>query len=212
MSMKKGHMMELIKSLIHDAAVEQLTKKRAANPHDPPSLSDEELDKILFYGGMEPLHESFDGAAKIGTSDVKEFENQMYAIISNIPNAILSFDKQPNGHSILLKNAGSSVDVVSSGKITFGSEGAMTWMFSIPNGLRLSTDGLQITQANRDLIADLSNYYTTWQKDWRQKLLAPDGGETSDAMEAGVDAPTTGATPEGSATGASAPPEGAPTV
>lgn len=212
MSMKKGHMMELIQRLIHDEAVQQLKKKRAASPHDPPDMSDEDLDNILFYGGM---NESFDSTAAIGTSDVKEFENQMHDVVKNIPNAILSFDKQPNGHSILLKNGGNAVNVVASGKIAFGSEGDITWMFSIPNGLRLSTEDLQITQSNRDLIADLSNYYTTWQQDWRQKLLAPDGGEDAEMeMDPAMaqPGPAGGAAPEVSAQPAAAPQGGAPAI
>lgn len=183
MSMRKGHMMELIQRLIHDEAIEQLKMKKAASPHDAPDMSDDELDLMLFHGGMEPMNESFDGTAKIGTSDITEFENQMHAIISNVPNAILSFDKQPNGHSILLKNGGQSVDVVASGKIAFGNEGNITWMFSIPNGLRLSTEGLQITQENRDIVTNMFDYYNTWQKDWRQKLLAPDQGASSEEQE-----------------------------
>lgn len=176
--MRKGDMMELIQRLIHDEAIVQLKKKRNASPHDPPSMSDDELDLILFHGGMEPMNESFENTAKIGTSDITEFENQMHDMLSNIPNAILTFDKQANGRSILLKNGNGSVDVMASGKIEFGNEGRMTWMFSIPNGFRISTDdGIQITQENRDVFSDMFNYYSTWQKDWRQKLLAPDGGE-----------------------------------
>ena len=194
MSMKKGHMMELIQRLIHDAAVEQLKKKKARSPHDPPDMSDDELDKILFYGGMERLSESFDKVPKISSSDITGFEQEMSNIVSNIPNAVLSFDRQPNGYSILLKNGGQQVNVVASGKITFGNEGTMTWMFSIPNGMRISTNGLEITQSNRDMVSDMANYYNTWQKDWRQKLIAPDGGASeqepsADAFKAPAGAP-----------------------
>lgn len=178
-------MMELIQRFIHDEALAQLRKKRSASPHDPPSMTDDELDLILFHGGVEPMNESFDGTAKIVTSDITEFENQMHEILANIPNAILTFDEQQNGHSILLKNGNGSVDVMASGKIEFGNEGKMTWMFSIPNGLRISSTMLQITQENRDVFSDMFNYYTTWQKDWRQKLLAPNQGEdTETAMDA----------------------------
>lgn len=202
MSMRKGQMMELIQRLIHDEAIGQLKKKRSASPHDPPSMSDDELDLILFHGGMEPVNESFDNTPKIGTSDITEFENQMHEMLSNVPNAILTFDNQANGHSILLKNGNGSVDVMASGKIEFGNEGQMTWMFSIPNGLRISTTGIQITQENRDVFSDMFNYYNVWQKDWRQKLLAPNGGESDldtgvdpDAMQQGAAPPAGGEQP-----------------
>lgn len=199
MSMTKGHMMKLIQELIHDEALSQLKKKRAASPHDPPQMNDDELDIVLFHGGMNPISESFDNTAKIGTSDISEFENQMHEMLSNIPNAVLTFDKQPNGYSILLKNGNGAVDVMSSGKITFGNEGEMTWMFSIPNGLKISTKDIKITQENRDIFSDMFNYYNTWQKTWRQKLLAPnaeqedeDMGMDTGSMQQGAGAPQAG--------------------
>lgn len=176
-------MMELIQKLIHDAAVEQLRKKRKVSPHEAPSLSDEEMDHILFNGNMDGqtsrpfgMRESFDDTAKIGTSDITQFEQQMNDMMANVPNAVLTFDQQKNGQIIMLKNEG-AISVVSSGKIAFGTEGEVTWMFSIPNGFRIQTEGLEVTQSNKDTITNLANYYDTWQRDWRQKLLAPDGGK-----------------------------------
>lgn len=176
--MKKGQMMELIQRLIHDAAVEQLKKKpvKRVSPHEPPDMSDDELDLVLFHGGMAHLNESFDETAKINASDITAFEQEMNDMVANIPNAVLTFDPQDNGYSIMLKNGGQTIDVVASGTIAFGNEGEMKWMFAIPNGFRVNTDGLEITQANRDLFANMANYYDSWQKDWRMKLRAPDGG------------------------------------
>ena len=198
--MKKGHMMELIQRLIHDAAVEQLRKKRKASPHDPPKMTEDELDKIIFDGNMDTdvrsmrMSESFDSLAKISPSDITEFERQMNDMVATVPNAILSFDKQKNGYSIMLKN-GQPISVVASGKVTFGSEGELIWMFSIPNGFRVQTEDLEVTQVNRDLVSNMSNYYDVWQKDWRQKLLspaseegqAPDGGPDKFRGNGGVD-------------------------
>lgn len=181
--MRKGQMMEFIQRLIHDAAIEQLRKKKTVSPHEAPDMSDEELDKILFHGGMDKISESFDNTPKIKSSDITTFEQEMNNMLVNIPNAVLAFDQQKNGYSIMLKNEGQTIGAVASGKITFGNEGSMTWMFSIPNGFRMETDGLQITQANRDLFSDMANYYDSWQKSWRQKLNAPDGGQGMEAQK-----------------------------
>lgn len=182
-------MMELIQRLIHDAAVDQLKKKPAkwVSPHEPPDMSDDELDLMLFHGGMAHLNENFDETAKINASDISAFEQQMYTMVADIPNAVLRFDPQDNGYSIMLKNGGQSIDVVASGTISFGNEGEMKWMFAIPNGFRINTDGLQITQANRDLFANMANYYDSWQKDWRQKLLNPSGASMEDEKGQGPD-------------------------
>lgn len=200
-------MMTLIQKLIHDAAVEKLRKRKTVSPHEAPEMSMEELDRVLFDGNMERgearpfgIRESFDQVAKINTSDITEFERQMNEIVANSPNAILSFAQQKNGYPIMLKNEG-AVSVVANGKIVFGNQGEMTWMFSIPNGFRIQTDDLQVDQSNKDIITNLANYYDTWQKDWRQKLLSPDGGQDSDEEQVGNDfrstpgAPTMGTEP-----------------
>ncbi len=207
--MRKGQMIELIQKLIHDEAVGQLKKKRAASPHDPPDLSDEELDGILFHGGMPTLKEDFDRVAKINQSDITAFEQKMNEIVSGSQNAVLNFDQQKNGHSILLKNE-NGVSVVASGNISLGGDGEIRWMFSIPNGFRVETSGLKVTPMNRDLIADMANYYDSWQKDWRAKLLAPDGGESMQAANGqGPAAPMAGQQGEMPG-GPEAPPGGAP--
>jgi len=184
--MKKGQMMELIQKLIHDAAVEQLRKRKKVSPHEAPEMTIDELDKILFDGNMERDNsrrfgiregdEKFENIAKINSSDITDFQNKMNEIVANSPNAVLSFDQQPNGYVIMLKN-GDPINVVANGKIVFGNQGEMTWMFSIPNGFRVQTEGLQIDQSNKDIITNLANYYDTWQKDWRQKMLSPNGGD-----------------------------------
>lgn len=184
--MRKGHMMELIQKLIHDAAVEQLRRRKKVSPHEAPEMSADELDRILFDGNMErdgsrpfgirESHGRFDQMAKINSSDITDFETKMNEIVAESPNAVLSFEQQPNGYSIMLKN-GDPISVVANGKIVFGNQGEMTWMFSIPNGFRMQTEGLQIDQSNKDIITNLANYYDTWQKDWRQKMLSPTGGE-----------------------------------
>ncbi len=214
--------MELIQKLIHDAAVEQLRKRKAVSPHEAPEFSEGEFDKILFHGNMdrtEPhpfgIRESFEQEAKINSSDITEFEQQMNDIVANSPNAVLSFEKQKNGYSIMLKNEG-AISVIANGKIQFGTEGEMTWLFSIPNGFRIETNGLMITQGNKDIITNLANYYDTWQKDWRQKLLAPDGGKGNEEVQGGPDdfkappgAPTMGGEPQ-NPQGAQAPMGGTP--
>lgn len=194
--------MELIQKLIHDEAVQQLRKKKAVSPHDPPDMEDGELDHILFYGGIDQLRESFDKTARINVSDITQFEQQMSEIVSDIPNAVLKFDKQKNGYSIMLKNEGETT-AVASGSITLGNEGSVMWMFSLMNGFRFTTEGLNVTQSNRDLIANIFDYYNTWQKDWRQKLIAPDGGASMEAdqqvpPETQTGSALTGAAPDAS--------------
>lgn len=190
--MRKSDMMELIQKLIHDAAVEQLRKRKKVSPHEAPEMTVDELDKILFDGNMDRdgsrkfgIRENdskFDNVAKINSSDITDFENKMNDIVANSPNAVLSFERQNNGYSIMLKN-GNPISVVANGKIIFGNQGEMTWMFSIPNGFRVQTDGLQIDQSNKDIITNLANYYDTWQKDWRQRMLSPNGGKDEDSAE-----------------------------
>ncbi len=205
--MNKGQLMELIQRFIREAAVEQLKKRNRVSPLAPPDMSDDELDIVFFHGNMrDNLKESFDSAAKINASDITEFEQQMSETVANIPNAVLSFDKQRNGYSIMLKNEG-TISVVASGKITFGSEGEMTWMFSIPNGFRIQTEQLQITNSNRDLISEMANYYNTWQKDWRQKLIAPDQGEGDQEGDEMADMKTPPGAPGQPGMEAGAPPE-----
>lgn len=190
--MRKSDMMELIQKLIHDTAVEQLRKRKKVSPHEAPEMTVDELDKILFDGNMERdsarrfgIRENeakFDNIPKINSSDITDFENKMNEIVANSPNAVLSFEQQANGYSIMLKN-GDPISVVANGKIVFGNEGEITWMFSIPNGFRIHTEGLQIDQSNKDIITNLANYYDTWQKDWREKMISPDGGKKEEAPE-----------------------------
>lgn len=190
--MRKSDMMELIQKLIHDTAVEQLRKRKKVSPHEAPEMTVDELDKILFDGNMDRdgsrrfgIRENdakFDNVAKINSSDITDFENKMNDIVANSPNAVLSFERQKNGYSIMLKN-GDPISVIANGKIVFGNQGEMTWMFSIPNGFRIQTEGLQIDQSNKDIITSLANYYDTWQKDWRQRMLSPDGGDSQEGAD-----------------------------
>lgn len=191
--MRKGEMIELIQRLIKDEAVAQLKKRRKASPHDPPQMSDDELDSILFHGGMPVINEDFDRTAKINQSDITAFEQKMHEIVSNTQNAVLSFDQQPNGHSILLKKS-NGIMVMASGNIKFGSEGELRWLFSIPNGFTIGTAKLKINPTNKTLISDLADYYDSWQKDWRAKLLAPDqGASLEDGQTQAPPSPTAGA-------------------
>lgn len=187
--MKKKDLLELIRGQVRNAAVTHLQGRKNGTPIKEDPFNETEFDTILFNGNYADggikrhfgIHEStFESTPKIQTNDIKEFEIQFQNIISNTPNANLVFDKQKNNYSIMLKKQPSGISVYASGKILCGNEGEIRWFFSIPNGLRIETGGLEINQDNKNLFADMADYYDIWQKEWRLKLSSPDGGASTE--------------------------------
>lgn len=180
--MRKSELISLIKDAIRDRAVSKLSGNGAPKKKEEP-FDENHFDSLLFNGGYAEgirrhfgIHESQE-RVKVQLSDIKGFESEMQNLISPIPNATLTFDKQKNGYSMMIKNMSGSLGVFTSGSIIFGNEGQIKWFFSIPNGVRFETDGLEITQDNKFLFEELYNYYVTWQKDWRLKLQDPQYSE-----------------------------------
>lgn len=192
--MRKSELISIIKDTIRDKAVAKLSGKGAPKKQEEP-FDENHFDSLLFNGGYADgirrhfgIHESKE-RIKVQLSDIKDFESEMQNLISPIPNATLQFDKQENGYSMMIKNISGSIGVFASGNIIFGNEGKIKWFFSIPNGVRLETDGLEITQDNKFMIEELYNYYVTWQKDWRLKLQDPQYKEEPE-LNLGAEQPT----------------------
>lgn len=202
---------EFIRREIWQAASQQLKREREAAQAKPrPDASpdwtnkDREFDNLLFNGGYEDrgfhktigLSESVNEIPPISSQEVSDFEKKFGDILSKYTNATTSFDEQGKQRkSMQFKKTDKGIAVQASGYIQVGNEGTIRWMFSIPNGFRIETEGLEVTQSNRDLIADLYNFYNEWQKEWRQKLLGNYEQEEMNPEDDGFD--TAGEVPGG---------------
>lgn len=180
--MNTKELKNIIKQEVWAAAAAKLKQEKAAktnmpNPELPPNLDEREFENILFNGGYEDsgfnkiygLSES--SIPQIDSVEIKDFEKKFAEILSKYPNATVTFDEQGKQRkSMTFKSNPKGIAVTSSGYIQLGNEGTIRWMFSIPNGCRIETEGVEITQENKELFSDLYNFYNDWQKEWRMKL------------------------------------------
>lgn len=170
--------------------------KTAQQKKEEDKINELDLDNIIFNGGYKDkpiskvigLNESEEQSPMISSFDINDFENEMNGIVNKYPNTTILFEPQGNQKkSIVFKKTPSGFMAMASGYINIGNSGKLRWIFSIPNGMRIETDGLEITEENRDIITDLYNYYRTWEQDWRKKLSSKepseDDGESMEGEE-----------------------------
>lgn len=191
---------EFIRQEIWSAAAAELKRQKEAKanaprPDAPPQLDDREFDNLLFNGGYEDfgfhktvgLNES-KNPPNISSAEIQEFEKQFADILSNYPNTTVSFDQIGKAKkSMMFKQGNKGVAVTASGYVQAGNSGTVRWMFSIPNGFRIETEGLEITQENRDIITDIYNFYNEWQQSWRQKLTGNQDSGNDEMADMGDD-------------------------
>lgn len=155
-----------------------MQEKNKKSSFDAPDLSSEEIERIVFDGnsfeGIQKkfnLREATDSLPKVTTAEIKEFENAMEQVVTSIPNATIAFDTQENGHFMKLLMNTRGAEAYASGSINMPDNGAIKWVFSLQDGMKIKTEQLvAINQENKTIITTLQDYYSGWQKDWRQKM------------------------------------------
>jgi hypothetical protein len=201
--MNKNELKDLIKREVWSAAAAKLKQEKAAASNKPqanlpPKLDDREFENILFNGGYEDegfnkIYGLAEGAIpQIDTQEIHEFEKKFAEVLTKYPNVTVTFDEQgAQRKSMTFKPNPKGIAVTASGYLQLGNEGNVRWMFSIPNGCRLETEGVELTQENKDLFPEIYNFYNEWQQEWRQKLTgneeAPE--EFGDDMMPGQEQP-----------------------
>lgn len=187
--MTRNELVEMIRQEIRSLAYETLRNKSSNNKKDdkrkafkPKGLSEEEIEKSLFYGGEEPeeddaytiikttIKESYDGIPKINSSEITEFEDSFEEMLKEIDGASVIFDTQSNGYSMKAWFDKEGIQAGASGVINLGREGKINWTFSLKDGLTVTTDDLFLDKGNKKVFEKLYNHYDSWQKDWREKL------------------------------------------
>lgn len=229
--MKKDILQKIISDKIQEVTLEyirDLKSQRQAQATDDymnsKSISEDEVDALMFYGGNVPkkeekrkaqitIQENVDTSLKITTSEIKNFENSFKEILDNIPGASIVFDKQKNGYSIAATKRPDGVEAKASGILNLGDNGKLIWSYSILNGFNLNAQNLKLSQSNKGMFEALANHYDDWQKEWREKLnlpTAPEANPSETAPVATGQEPVAGANFGAENTGAAATPEAAP--
>ena len=217
--MNQEELRDLIKREVWSAAAAKLKQEKAAQANKPrtdlpPKLDDREFENILFNGGYEDMgfHKVYglseSTIPQIDSSEIQDFERKFAEILTKYPNTTVSFDEQgKQKKSMVFKPNPKGIAVTASGYIQLGNEGNMRWMFSIPNGCRIETEGVEITQENKELFSEIYNFYNEWQQEWRKKLTGNEDAPTDfgDDMMPGEEQP-------GMVPGLNSAPGGDPTV
>jgi hypothetical protein len=146
-------------------------------------ITDDDFDKVLFHGLEEPkesnktkpftIRENMENNTKITTTEIKDFESSFKEILTSIQNATIVFNKQKNGYSLLALKKPDGIEAIASGIINLGSNGKITWLYSILNGLTINAQNLKLTESNKIISEQIFNHFTTWQRTWREKLNYP---------------------------------------
>lgn len=187
--MTRNELTEMIRQEIRSLAFEELREK--ANQKNieknkqvkPQGLSEEELELALFHGGNKDnekestkimpitIRENYNsGIPQIQSSEVTNFEDSFEQMLTEIDGASVIFDTQSNGYSLKMSIGPEGIEAGASGSIEMGNNGKITWLYSLKNGLIISTEDLKIDKGNRNIIDKLYSNYDAWQKDWREKL------------------------------------------
>lgn len=195
--MNREDLYKLIQKEIQEVAFEYLKEKslaekaKATDDHlNSRSITDDDVDHILFHGGGAPreedkvkgritIKENAEPALKITISEIKGFENSFEDILKNIPGASIVFDKQKNGYSIMAVKRPDGVEAKASGIINLGDNGKIIWSYSILNGFNLNAQNLKLSESNKTMFEALANHYNDWQKSWREKLNLPSAPEAA---------------------------------
>ena len=189
--MNKQELSELINSEIRNALIEKAKESSSQEKIESSEsylkseeITEEDFDRVLFFGGSEPVNETSSSRSftikennmnnvKITTTEIKEFENSFKEFLGALPNATISFNKQKNGHSLLATKKSDGIDAIASGIINLGSDGKITWFYSIMNGITLNDQNLKLDNDTKMISENLYNHFVVWQKTWREKLNYP---------------------------------------
>lgn len=188
--MNKQELQELIQSEIREALIgkakgasSQEKMKATESYLQSEEITDEDFDKVLFFGLEEPkeekhgktftIKENMNNDIKITTTEIKEFENSFKDVLNPLPNATVMFNKQKNGYTILATKKSDGIDAIASGVINLGDDGKITWFYSIMNGLTLNAQNLKLDNDTKMISENLYNHFIGWQTKWRDKLNYP---------------------------------------
>lgn len=168
---------KIIRTQILKQAAEDLRSKKVSYTKD--SYRDKDFDSIFFNGGFDDdgfnktLNLNENEMVKIGISEIKQFEDEFNQVVNKYPNTTITFDVQnEKSKSLLFKKDQNGVMILASGVINCGNNGSFRWVFSMPNGLKISTENFEITQENKDIISEIYLYYYEWEKKWRTRLMS----------------------------------------
>jgi len=209
--MNKNDLENLIKTSIQDVAFEYLkelkSQKAVKNTDDylnSKGMSDDDFDTVFFHGGNKPkkedkktgpitIKEGTEPKLKITANEIKEFEESLH---KEIKNATVTFNKQSNGYSLSAKRqVDGQVEAEASGKIIFGDNGEIVWVYSLLSGLKINAINLKIDDTNKRTIEALYSNFNTWQSKWRDSLNLPGAPEEGGAPSPEIPSPSSAAPP-----------------
>jgi len=176
--MKKQELQNKIKERIFSTVSNIMQEKKKQDRFSAPTMTQEELDRVIFNGnsfeGIQKkfsLREAVDTLPQITSSEIQEFETAMENLVTQIPNASITFDTQGNGYYMDIKMTTQGAEALASGNIHMSNNGSLKWIFSLQDGFKfMSEEPLSVDQDNKNMITQLQDYYAAWQKDWREKL------------------------------------------
>jgi len=170
-------------------------------------ITEDEFDTIFFHGGNKQkkeekktgpitIKEGNEPKLKITSNEIKEFEASLHDAIRN---ATVTFDKQSNGYSLsATRKPNGEVEARASGKIIFGDNGEIVWVYSLLSGLNVNVINFKVDEKNKTTLEDLYNNFNEWQTKWRDSLNLPSAPEENPT-------PETPQTPAGAAPAATGP-------
>lgn len=188
--MNKQELSELINSEIRNALIDkakgsssQQKIESSESYLNSEEITEDDFDKVLFFGGSEPKEEKHSRTftikennmndIKITTTEIREFENSFKELLGMLPNATVVFNKQKNGHTLLATKKSDGIDAIASGVINLGSDGKIIWFYSIMNGVTLNAQNLKLDNDTKMISENIYNHFIVWQKTWREKLNYP---------------------------------------
>lgn len=188
--MNKQELSELISSEIRNALIDKAKSSKSQEKIDSSKsylnsdeITEDDFDKVLFFGGNEPKEEKYTRTftikennmndIKITTTEIRDFENSFKELLSLLPNATVVFNKQKNGHTLLATKKSDGIDAIASGVINLGSDGKIMWFYSIMNGVTLNAQNLKLDNDTKMISENIYNHFIVWQKTWREKLNYP---------------------------------------
>lgn len=186
--MNKKELLEFIRNEIYKAAAEKLKHKNKHSDKESKTdvLTQEEVDKYLFFGGEEmkndgdsyytskrkifeqdtTLQPEYD-KPKIAASEIKAEEDKFKQNVT----ALGEFDKDSQGKTAfkVFKTKNGRPEAQWSGRIPFENQDYLKWSFSIQDGMRIE-GSYEVSEDNRDIVVKLFNFFISWKKDWIEKI------------------------------------------
>lgn len=175
-----------LREIIQDVLMDEL--KEAASQRfiqKDKGLTDKEMDLYLFHGGDKDAETRpfrlFRGSRKrkkqlsegefdippVNRVDIESFRADFE---NKLPDATVIFDNQENGEILSFPIKPSGLEVYASGIIDTGRGKKIGFEFSLLDGLKISSENLEIDEDNKDLIEQIYNIYSDWEKEWRAKV------------------------------------------